>query len=93
MWRPKNWKNPYESESLVHENGSPVDIEPYEAGAYEAGADAMLDAIWNEGIPIADIGPRSNLKPLYSKFKAEDSSGRVVFIHANAIMEEAESET
>ena len=49
-WRPGGWKNPYKRSRIADTD----DLEfEYSAGLFEAGADAILDALlkWGQRIP------------------------------------------
>ena len=79
MYRPKEWKNPYEPTGAdLKKMGNQI--------AYEAGADAMLEGLRKTGIADmfytnkeGEVCGTSGL-PLYIPCKASPKRGVVVFI-------------
>ena len=51
-WRPENWKNPNSPIIVVSSDGG----DPSAFSAYEAGADAMLNALKETGHQVRDYG-------------------------------------
>ena len=49
MWRPKSWKNPYHKYILRPSHNIQEVIGQYSEAAYEAGADAILKALKEQG--------------------------------------------
>jgi hypothetical protein len=47
-WRPDGWKNPHDRKYLKKIHGNkPYQLQDYESHIFEAGADAMLEALKN----------------------------------------------
>jgi len=56
MWRPEGWEEPYKYDHEYH-------TDSYEGQAYEAGADAILEALTEKGIRTDSF--RTNSNPIY----------------------------
>ena len=50
MYRPKDWKNPYEPDGCEVSSNQMIDAGEIEHNAFEAGADAMLEALKKQGV-------------------------------------------
>jgi len=48
MWRPEGWDNPYKQETPEHWSDNYAVIQSKEWHIFEAGADAMLEALFSE---------------------------------------------
>ena len=74
-WRPKNWDNPYE----------PVWGNPFRGEfhvAYEAGADAMLKAIWK----LAEESPTKTFTFLLVKLTMPPHQDSMDFIGSSVVI-------
>ena len=65
-WRPEGWKNPNEE---YHDICDVPTVQDAEYGAYEAGADAILDALWKmaEESPTGKFILDSNIHHIYAR--------------------------
>jgi len=83
-WRPDDWVNPHNTLELTTEQLQGVDSP---AGYFEAGADAMLEALREDGLryppnPIY-MGDMLDYRDGFARFveaKAQDRGGYLVFI-------------
>jgi hypothetical protein len=58
-WRPEGWENPYSREYLKELYGDrPYQLEDYEAKIFEAGVNAMLEALRKQGSDSTERGFR-----------------------------------
>ena len=55
MYRPKDWKNPHEPDGWEVSSNQMIDAGEIARGAYEAGADAMLEKLRGQGWRIETI--------------------------------------
>ena len=76
MWRPDNWKNPYFLKDL---DGGYYNQYP-EFAIYEAGADAILQALKERPETMFIIGARAGADPSLLKFGIENKRGWLVFV-------------
>jgi len=56
-WRPDGWKNPYDGGKEIINEGWRVTyaLKPQKYYLYEAGADAMLEALSQQNVTLPDI--------------------------------------
>ncbi len=93
-WQPDGWRNPYRDYKTL------MNIPDYDReemfGSFEAGADAMLEALRAEGMPTSPFTP--NVCELFDLGSPPDlkrqmileKPGRVVFIPDEAPLQEKE---
>ena len=79
-WRTEEWVNPHSRKYLKNLYGDkPYRLEDEEAKIFEAGADAILEALRGQGVSTKEIGTviRGNKLIIYVP---KDSIGKWVFI-------------